>query len=73
MKDYDLRIMRTPDQGSYYIVDFTVDGVPFARRAFCGHSKLYAQSAGQNWIDGVLSEQHFTMEEFLLAGAYIGP
>ena len=73
MKDYDIRQIGDTDQDGYYVVDFMVDDAPFARRSFQGHSKLYAQSAGQNWIDGVLSEKHFTMEEFLLAGAYIGP
>jgi len=73
MKDYSLHVISAPPgKEGYCVVDFILDGVPYARRSFKGHSYLYAEDAGINWVNGILREQHFTMEDFLLAGAHHG-
>ena len=73
MKDYIIYEIATPlDKEGYCMIDFTVDGVPRARRSFRGYSYLYAIDAGLNWVNGILREDQFTFEEFLRAGADLG-
>ena len=55
------------------MVDFNIDGVPWARRSFQGYSYLYVVEAGMNWVNGVLTDDQFTFEEIMMAGAHIGP
>lgn len=73
LRTYTLTVVNVPPgETGYCVVDFLIDGVPFARRSFKDRSEFYAESAGDNWVTGVLKTEHFTMEEFLLAGAKHG-
>jgi hypothetical protein len=74
MKDYEIHeIAAPPGKEGYCMVDFNMDGVPWARRSFQGYSYLYVVEAGMNWVDGVLTDDQFTFEEIMMAGAHIGP
>jgi hypothetical protein len=74
MKDYVIHEIDAPfGMEGYCLVDYTMDGVPWARRSFRGYSYLYVVQSGVNWVNGILSEDQFTFEEIMQAGAHIGP